>query len=318
MATVNTTWDHVSGNVFKTWLIMFFFSLFTVGVIYVIAQGFGPPAGGGEMGGLGITGFALILAGVMNFVSYYWSDKIVLGMSGAKPIQKKDNPQVFRLVENLCIAAGLPLPKIYIMQDSAPNAFATGRDPKHAAIAFTTGILSKLNKQELEGVASHELSHVGNRDTLLMSVVSVLVGTIALLSDFFMRSMWYGGRDRDSRSNAVFMVLAIVAAILAPIIATLIQLAVSRRRELLADASGVLLTRYPAGLASALQKISSDREPLEAANRGTAHLYIVNPLKAVPAGRQGKDAASWLAGLFNTHPPIEARIKALREMEGKV
>ncbi|MBI2086184.1 M48 family metallopeptidase [Candidatus Daviesbacteria bacterium] len=286
---------------------MFFFSLFTVGVIYIIAQGFGY----GEIGGLGITGFALILAGLMNFVSYFYSDKIVLGISGAKKIEKKDNPEIYRLVENLCIAAGLPLPRIYILQDSATNAFATGRDPKHAAICFTTGILDKLNKQELEGVAAHELSHVGNRDTLLMSVVSILVGTIALLSDFFMRSLWFGGRDRDSKGNAIFMVLAIVAAILAPIVATLIQLAVSRRRELLADASGVLLTRYPAGLANALQKISSDREPLEAANRGTAHLYIINPLK-------GKDAASWLAGLFNTHPPIEVRVKALREMEGKV
>lgn len=314
MAKINTAWDQVSGNIFKTWLIMFFFSVFTVAVIYVIAQGFGY----GEMGGLGITGFALIMAGVMNFVSYFWSDKIVLGISGAKQIQKKDNPEIYRLVENLCIAAGLPLPKIYILEDSATNAFATGRDPKHAAICFTTGILSKLSKQELEGVTAHELSHVGNRDTLLMSVVSVLVGTIALLSDFFMRSMWFGGRDRDSKGSTIFMVLAIVAAILAPIVAILIQLAVSRRRELLADASGVLLTRYPEGLMNALQKISSDKEPLEAANRGTAHLYIINPLKAVPAGRQGKEAASWLAGLFNTHPPIEARIKALREMEGKI
>lgn len=307
MATVNTAWDHVSGNIFKTWLIMFFFSLFTVAVIYVIAQGFGY----GEVGGLGIVGFALIMAGVMNFVSFFWSDKIVLGVSGAKPIKKEDNPEIYRIVENLCIAAGLPTPKIYIIDDSATNAFATGRDPKHAAIAFTKGILQKLNKQELEGVTAHELSHVGNRDTLVMAVVSVLVGTIALLSDFFMRSMWYGGRDREGRGNQIFVILAIVAAILAPIIATLIQLAVSRRREFLADASGVLLTRYPPGLASALQKISSDREPLEVANRGTAHLYIVNPLK-------GQEAKAWLAGLFNTHPPIEARIKALQEMEGKV
>lgn len=307
MSTVNTAWDHVSSNIFKTWLIMFFFSLFTVGVIYIIAQGFGY----GEIGGLGLTGIALIMAGLMNFVSYFWSDKIVLGISGAKPIEKKDNPEVYRLVENLCIAGGLPLPKIYTIDDSAPNAFATGRDPKHAAIAFTTGILQKLNKQELEGVAAHELSHVGNRDTLVMTVVSVLVGTIALLSDFFLRSMWFGGRDRDSKGNGIFMVIAIVAAILAPIVAMLIQMAVSRRRELLADASGVLLTRYPQGLADALVKISSDREPLEVANRGTAHLYIINPLK-------GKAAIGWFAGLFNTHPPIEARIKALREMEGKV
>lgn len=307
MATVNTAWDQVSGNIFKTWIIMFFFSLFTVLIVYIFARGFGY----GEVGGLGITGFALIMAGIMNFVSYYWSDKIVLGISGAKPIAKKDNPEIYRLVENLCIAAGLPLPRIYIIEDTATNAFATGRDPKHAAIAFTTGILQKLNKQELEGVAAHELSHVGNRDTLLMTVVSVLVGTIALLADFFLRSMWYGGRDRDSRGNTIFMVLALVAAILAPIVATLIQLAVSRRRELLADASGVLLTRYPEGLINALLKISSDKEPLEVANRGTAHLYIVNPLK-------GQEAKAWLAGLFNTHPPIEVRVKALREMAGKV
>ena len=308
MANVKTAWDHVSGNIFKTWLIMFFFSTFTVAVIYVIAQGFGY----GEVGGLGIVGFALIMAGVMNFVSFFWSDKIVLGVSRAKPVLEKDNKELYRTVENLCIAAGLPTPKIYVIEDTATNAFATGRDPKHASIAYTLGILQKLNKQELEGVTAHELSHVGNRDTLLMAVVSILVGTIALLSDFFMRSMWFGGRnDRDSKGNQLFMILAIIAAILAPIVATLIQLAVSRRREFLADASGVLLTRYPQGLASALQKISADREPLEVANRGTAHLYIVNPLK-------GHDAKQWLAGLFNTHPPIEARIKALREMEGKI
>ncbi len=307
MATVNTAWDHVGSNVFKTWLIMFFFSIFTVIVVYIIARGFGY----GEVGGLGIVGFALIMAGIMNFVSYFWSDKIVLSVSGAKPIKKEDNPQVYRIVENLCIASGLPLPKIYIIDDTATNAFATGRNPKHAAIAFTKGILDKLNKQELEGVTAHELSHVGNMDTLVMAIVSVLVGTIALLADFFLRSMWYGGRDREGRGNQIFVILAIVAAILAPIVATLIQLAVSRRREFLADASGVLLTRYPAGLASALQKISADREPLEVANRGTAHLYIVNPLK-------GQEAKQWLASLFNTHPPIEARIKALREMEGKI
>lgn len=306
MATVNTAWDHVSGNIFKTWVIMFFFSIFTVVVIYIIARGFGY----GEVGGLGLTGFALIMAGIMNFVSYYWSDKIVLRISGAKLIEKNRNPELYRMVENLCIAAGLPLPKIYTIDDTAPNAFATGRDPKHAAIAFTTGILQKLNKQELEGVTAHELSHVGNRDTLVMTVVSVLVGTIALLSDFFLRSMFFGGRDRDNKGQGIFMILAIVAAILAPIVAMLIQFAVSRRRELLADASGVLLTRYPTGLANALLKISGDKEPLEVANRGTAHLYIVNPLK-------GKNAVGWFAGLFNTHPAVEVRVKALQEMEGK-
>lgn len=309
MATINTAWDHVSSNTFKTWMIMFFFSVFTVGVVYILGRGFGY----GETGALGLTGMALILAGVMNFVSYFWSDKIVLGISGAKQIKKQDNPQIYRIVENLCIASGLPLPKIYIINDTATNAFATGRDPKHAAIAFTSGILQKLNKEELEGVTAHELSHVGNRDTLLMSVVSILVGMVALLSDWFLRSMFYGGRNRDSdnKSGTIMMVLALIAAILAPIIATLIQLAVSRKRELLADASGVLLTRYPAGLASALLKISGDKEPLEVANRGTAHLYIANPLK-------GAAAVGWFAGLFNTHPPVEVRIKALNEMEGQV
>lgn len=304
MTAVNTAWDHVSSNVFKTWLIMFLFSLFAIGVVYIFARGLGY----GELGELGIVGIAFVIAGIMNFVSYYWSDKIVLGISRAKPIKKSDNPQLYRLVENLCIAAGLPLPKIYIIQDLAPNAFATGRDPKHAVIAFTTGILQKLNKQELEGVAAHELSHVGNRDTLVMSIVSVLVGTVALLADFFMRSLWFGGHsNRDSRGNQLFMILAIAAAVLAPIIAMLIQLAVSRRREFLADASGILLTRYPEGLARALEKISADRERLKVANHGTAHLYIVNPFK-------GREATHWLANLFNTHPPAAERIKILRSM----
>lgn len=310
MPTVNTAWDHVSGNIFKTWLIMFFFTFFVVGVIYIFARayGFDTP------GALGMTGIALIITGVMNFISYYWSDKFVLSMSGAKPIEKKDNPELYRLVENLTIAAGLPLPKIYIMEEFAPNAFATGRDPKHAAIAFTRGILEKLDKHELEGVAAHELSHVGNRDTLVMTVVSVLVGTIAILADMFMRSLWFGNGDRDNKGSAIFMVLAIVAAILAPIVATLIQLAVSRRREFLADASGVLLTRYPQGLANALIKISADKYPLRAAHTGTAHLFISNPLKKARDG----GGTNWFTNLFNTHPPVEERVKALTEMEGKV
>lgn len=309
MATVNTAWDHVGSNIFKTWIIMFFFSIFTVGVVYVFARALGFD----QVGGVGIVGIALIVTGVMNFISYYWSDKIVLGISGAKPITKEQNPQLYRLVENLGIAAGLPTPKIYLLEDSAPNAFATGRNPEHAAIAFTTGILDKLDKRELEAVAAHELSHVGNRDTLVMSVVSVLVGTIATLADWYMTSLWFGGGsdDRDNKSNTIFMVIAIVAAILAPIIATLIQLAVSRKREYLADASGAILTRNPEALASALAKISADPEALEAANRGTAHLYIVNPLK-------GADASAWFSSLFNTHPPMKDRIKALQEMSGKI
>ncbi|MBI3069743.1 MAG: M48 family metallopeptidase [Candidatus Levybacteria bacterium] len=282
---------------------MFLFSLFAVGVIYVFARALGY----GSTGALSLVGLALILAGVINFASYYWSDKIVLSISGAKPIKKEDNPQLYRLVENLCIAAGLPLPKIYIINDTAPNAFATGRNPKHAAIAFTSGILQTLDKHELEGVTAHELSHVGNRDTLVLAVVSILVGMIAILADIFMRSLWFGGGHRDSKGNNLFMVLAIIAAILAPLAATLIKLAVSRKRELLADASGVLLTRYPEGLASALLKISSDKHQLKNAHTGTAHLFIVNPLK-------GKDVKNWLTGLFNTHPPIEERVKILRSM----
>lgn len=308
MSKVNTAWDHVSQNIFKTWLIMFFFTIFAVLVVYVLARGLGF----GEMGGLGIVGIALIVAGIMNFVSYYFSDSIVLGISGAKPLKEENNKAIYHLVENLCIAAGLPTPKIYVLEDSAPNAFATGRNPEHAALALTSGIIQKLDKTELEGVIAHELSHIGNRDTLVMTVVAVLVGSIALLSDWFLRSMWWGGRSNDrDKSNGIFMVIAIVAAILAPIVAMLIQLALSRRREFLADASGVLITRYPEGLASALLKISSDKEPLEAANRGTAHLYIINPLK-------GQEAVGMLANLFNTHPSVQARVKALREMEGKI
>ena len=280
---------------------MVFFVAFITTLVYVYSKATG--------GGLSVAGFALILSGLMSLGSYYYSDKIILGMSNAKQIQKKDNPELFRTVENLCIGDGLPMPKIYIIQDSAPNAFATGRDPKHAVVCATTGILEKLNKAELEGVIAHELSHIKNFDIRLMAIVVILVGTIALLADIFMRSVWFKGRDREDRGNsqAIFMLIGIVLAILSPIIATLIQLAISRKREFLADASGVLLTRYPEGLASALEKISRDREPLEAANNATAHLYIVNPFK-------GKEIKSFLAGLFNTHPPIEDRIKILRSM----
>ncbi len=306
MATVNTAWDHVSSNIFKTYLIMFFFSIFAFGVIYLFAE----ILGFGDVGFMGIFGFSLIFIGISNFISWYYSDKIVLSVSGAKPVSLDSNRELYHTVENLCIASGLPLSKIYTIDDTAPNAFATGRDPKHGVICFTTGILQKLNKQELEGVTAHELSHIGNRDTLMMSVVSVLVGTIALMADFFMRSMWFGGNDRDNKSG-LMLAFGIIAAILAPIVAMLIQMAVSRRREYLADASGVLITRHPSALASALRKISGDKEPLEAANRGTAHMYIVNPLK-------GNEVLNGFAKMFSTHPPIEDRIKALNEMEGKI
>src|SRR3989344_3951924 len=301
-----TAYTQVSSNRFKTWLIMFLFATFITFIVYVFTQalGFRGPSA------LGFSGIALILAGVMNLITYYNSDKLVMAISQAKQIQKKDNPTLFRTVENLSIASGLPTPKIYIIDDTAPNAFATGRDPNHAAIAFTTGILSKLNKLELEGVTAHELSHVGNYDTRLMSVVSILVGTVALAADFFLRMSFYSRRDRDREGGSgIFMVLGIVMAILAPIVAMLIQLAISRKREYLADASGTLITRNPDSLADALLKISKDTEPLEVANKATAHLYIVNPLK------NRKDAIGWFAGLFNTHPPIEERVKKLRAMQ---
>lgn len=309
---IQTAQNSIGSNIFKTWLIMFFFSLFVVSVVYIFARAWGFDS----VGGLGVAGIAFILAGVMNFFSYYYSDKMVLAISGAKEI-KETSPQhygkytakeLYRLVENLSIAAGLPRPKVYVIDDSAPNAFATGRDPKHSVVALTTGIVDKLNKQELEGVIGHELSHISNRDTLLMTVVSILVGIIALMADFFLRSTWSGNRDSDNKNNQIFIIIAIVAAILAPLIGTLIQLAVSRRREYLADASGALLTRDPEQLAYALQKISGDTEPLEVANRATAHLYIINPLK-------GSETVGWFASFFNTHPPVGDRVKRLMAME---
>lgn len=310
-----TAYTQISANRFKTWLIMLGFAFFITFLVYVFSQAFGfkgPSA-------LGFSGIALIIAGIINFVTYYTSDKMVMAISGAKQIQKKDNQTLFHTVENLCIASGLSMPKIYIINDTAPNAFATGRDPQHAAIAFTTGILSKLTKLELEGVTSHELSHVGNYDTRLMTIVSILVGTVALLADFFLRMSFYSNRDRENRGNGLLLVIGVVMAFLAPIVAVLIQLAVSRKREFLADASGALLTRHPDALAEALLKISADKEPLEVANKATAHLYIVNPFHIDSPGsvhpERQRRAIGWFANLFNTHPPIAERIKTLRAMQ---
>lgn len=257
-------------------------------------------------------GIALIVSGVSSFISYYYSDKIVLSISHARPADRKHDFLFYTVAENLAIGAGLPKPKLYVIDDSAPNAFATGRDPEHAVICATTGLLDKLNRTELEGVVAHEMTHVRNYDIRLMSVVAVMVGLVALLGDWFMRMMWWGGRGRNrdnDNTGTIFLVLGIVFAILSPIIATLIQLAISRRREFMADAGSVEETRQPQGLISALEKISSDTEPLEAANRATAHLYIVNPLKG-----KGHGSVGWFANLFNTHPPISERIKALQKM----
>lgn len=305
---VQTAYNQIDSNKRRTWILMVLFTLFILAVAYVLSRALGST----NIGALGLVGIFLIISGVMNFVSYYWSDRIILGISRATPVNAQNNKDLYRVVENLTIAAGIPVPQIYTIEDSAPNAFATGRDPRHASIVFTTGILQKLDKLKLEGVAAHELSHVGNYDTRLMAVVTILVGLVALLADMFFRLSWFRGRDNEQgQAGALLFVVGIIAAILAPIAAQLIQLAISRRREYLADSSGALLTRYPEGLASALEKISADPDPLEVANRGTAHLYIVNPFKGDHSG-----AITWFSNLFNTHPPIQDRIKALRAMEG--
>jgi len=292
MATLYTQSDR---NIRLTWIYITGFLVFVIAVGYVFSQ---------AMGSSAILYGAVIFAVFMSIGSYWWSDKIVLSMSGAKEVTRENAREIYNIVENLCITAGLPLPKIYIIRDSALNAFATGRDPEHGVICFTTGLLERLDKSELEGVAAHELSHIKNRDILLGTVVVILVGFIALLADFFRHWAFFGGHrdnNRDGRLQLVFIVLALVLSILAPIAAMLMQFAISRKREFLADSSGALLTRYPEGLASALEKISADSKPLDKANRATAHLFISNPFK-------GKKVSK----LFMTHPPVEERIKALR------
>jgi heat shock protein HtpX len=295
-------YKNISANIWKSYIIMFLFVIFAATIAYV----FGKATGYGSSYGV----MAFIIAIVYSFISYFYSDKMVLSASGAVQIKKKDNPELFRIVENLSIGDGLPMPKVYIIDDPSPNAFATGRDPKHASVAVTSGILERLSKIEMEGVLAHELSHVKNYDTRLLAITAVIVGFIALLTDMFMRNLFWGGFRRDnenSRATAIFFVIAIVLAILSPIIASLIQLAVSRKREFLADASGALLTRYPEGLASALEKISKDPRPMQSASTATAHLFIVNPLK-------GKSLSGFVSGLFSTHPPTEERVKILRSM----
>ena len=246
----------------------------------------------------------------MNVGSYWYSDKLVIKMTGAVPATKQEYPVLWNVVENLSITAGLPMPKLYVVHDPAPNAFATGRDPEHAAVAATTGILALLNQVELEGVMAHELSHVGNRDMLVSTVAVVLAGFIAILADFFMRAMMFGGGDRDNKAGVVFLILGVVGIILAPIAAQMIQLAISRKREYLADASGALLTRYPEGLASALEKIHAYAQPMQRANNATAHLFIADPFGGDSRGLRQK-----ISSLFQTHPPAADRIRILRNMD---
>ncbi len=250
---------------------------------------------------------------ISAFASYWWSDRIVLKMSGAKELKFEDNKELYRLVENLCITAGLPLPKIYIINDPAPNAFATGRDPEHAVVAFTTGLLQKLDKSELEGVVAHELSHVGNRDILIATLTTVLVGFVVLLADWFRHLVFFrgvGGNNNDNRVKLIMILAAILLSILAPIFAYMMQFAISRKQEFKADADAALLTRYPDGLARALEKISGDSSELKGANRATAHMYISSPFKT----DSRKKKKGFFSRAFMTHPPVEDRIKALRGM----
>lgn len=293
-----TTYSHISRNKWFSSLLIFFFIVFISLFAFVSGLAFGDPIVFFVIGFV----FSLFSAGI----SYFYSDKIVLRMSGAREVSLESHRKLYHLMENLIIATGLPMPKLYIIDDSAPNAFATGRNPEHAVICVTTGLLDKLDKRELEGVLAHELAHVKNYDILYMTLVVVMVGMIVFVSDWMMRSFLWGRRDRKSgQANAVLIVVAIALMVLAPIIATMMKLAISRSREYLADATAALITRYPEGLASALEKIAGDKEPLEAANKATAHMYIINPLH---------EHTSKLNNLFATHPPVGERIKRLRNM----
>lgn len=300
-----THYDLIARNRQQSWLVLVGFLIFISAAVYLITAGlgYGPDS----------VALALMVAGFSSFAGYYWSDKIVLSISGARPVTREEFFDFYTITENLCMAQRMPVPALYVIEDTAMNAFATGRDPEHAVVCATTGILKRLSRGELEGVIAHELSHIKNYDIRLMSVVSVLVGMIALLSDWLLRmSSWGGGRRRDDREDNQLQVLlfigGIVMAFLSPIIAQLIQLAISRKREYLADADGVGMTKNPEGLARALEKIATDTEPLEAANKATAHLYISDPLKNTHG------AIGWFANLFATHPPVEERIRKLRSL----
>ncbi len=284
-----------SKNVTKTWLLMTVFFAVVIGLGWFFSIYYGDP--------VILYGFVLFSI-LMNFFSYWFSDKIVLTLAGAKEAKREEYFNLYTSVENLSITAGLPMPKVYVVEDSALNAFATGRDKDHAVVAVTTGLLAMLEKNELEGVIAHELSHIGNRDMLLSTVVVVLVGFVSILSDIFIRSTFWGGsRDNDNKANGIFMLVGVILSILAPIFAMLIQLAISRKREFLADASGALLTRYPEGLASALRKISQHSQPMKRQSSAIAHLYLADP--------KGSSLGKKVSSLFATHPPTEDRIKAL-------
>ncbi|HSD55830.1 MAG TPA: M48 family metalloprotease [Candidatus Saccharimonadales bacterium] len=286
-------YSEIAANKRKTWLIMGLFALVIGAMGWIASNLYGQPY---------FTYLALIIGGVYALIQYFAAAKIALAMNGAKEISKKDNPRLYRTVENLSIATGMPMPKVYIVEDQAPNAFATGRDPKHAVVAATTGLLDIMDDTELEAVIAHEMGHVKNYDIRVMMIVFGLVSAIGFIADMLMYSMWF--RDDEESPSPIFMILAIVAAIIAPLVAMLVQLAVSRRREYLADSTGALTTRYPEGLARALEKIRDHGSVMRRQNSATAHLFFANPLK----GRG-------VARLFSTHPPVEDRIARLRQME---
>jgi heat shock protein HtpX len=297
-------YQQIAANRRNSWLLVALFAALVIGLGYVIGEAW-------EIGPAGIA-LAAVLAVGMTLGAYFGGDQVLLKASGARLVEKADAPQLWNVVEELSIASGTPMPRLYVIDDTAPNAFATGRDPGHSSVAITSGLLQKLTRDELQGVMAHELSHVKNLDIRFAMLAGVLVGIVALLSDWFVRSLWWGGprrrrSDRDGGAGAVFLIVGIVFAILAPVFARLLQLAISRQREYLADASAALMTRYPEGLACALEKIAGDREVLEAANRATQHLYIVNPIKP------WEDRAR---SLFSTHPPVEERVRRLRTMGG--
>lgn len=288
-----TLYTHQSENVTKTWVLMTGFLVIVIGLGFLFSQLYSNPNI--------LYGF-IAFSIIMNIVSFWYSDKIALASAHAESADPAEYRELHRIVENLAITAGLPKPRVYVINDPAPNAFATGRNKEHAAVAVTTGLLQILDRSELEGVIAHELAHIGNRDILLSTVVVVLVGFVSLLADFFMHSMWFRSNDDDNRAGGILMIVGIILALLSPVIATLIQLAISRKREFLADASGALLTRYPEGLANALRKIESFNYPMKHASNATAHLYISNPF--------GK-TAGFVHNLFMTHPPTDKRIEAL-------
>lgn len=296
---MNNLYDQKAKNIRKTWLLMTLFFLATIAIGSLLAYVFNTPIVAYVFGIFGI---------VSNITAYWFSDKIALSQSGAKPASKEDYPELHAMLDTLSRRAEIPMPKVYVIEDPMPNAFATGRNPQNAAVAVTTGILPLLNKSELEGVIAHELSHIANRDTLIMTVVTVLAGLLSMSANFFAYSGSMGGNSENK--NPLFFFLAIAASIIAPFAAMIVQLSISRKREFLADASGALLTKYPQGLASALQKISQFAQPMRHASESTAHLYIANPMGHAFSS-DGKEKVGWVTKLFMTHPPMQERVDAL-------